>query len=269
VAGGVIVVKAGGRVIDANAEGLLKSVAAAAGSYKVVLVHGGGDEVTKYSKLMGIEPRFVVSPSGVRSRYTTWEELQVYVMVMAGLINKRLVSKLVSMGVRALGVAGVDGGIVAAERKRRIIVLDERGRKRVIEGGYTGRITRVDSDILAKLLEVFDVIVVAPVALGDEGVPLNVDGDQMAYAVATALRSEKLLLLTDVDGVIVDGRLVGRLSPLEAERLAARVGAGMNRKLLMAAKAVREGVREAVIASGLGEDPIGEALSGSGTRITQ
>ncbi|MCE4612049.1 MAG: [Desulfurococcales archaeon] len=265
-----LVVKAGGRTLTSNLDGIAESISRVVRmGFKVVFIHGGGDEVTKYSRMMGIEPMFVVSPGGVKSRYTSWEELQVYIMVMAGLVNKRVVSALVNRGVNALGVTGVDAGLVKAVRKKRIIIVDERGRKRVIEGGYTGKITEVSLEVLQRLLAAFEALVIAPIALGDEGVPLNVDGDQMAYAIAARLKAEKLVLLTDVEGVIVDGKVVNVLTPSQAEDLASRVGAGMNRKLLMAAKSVKEGVGEAVIASGLGEDPLAKALKGSGTRIVK
>ncbi len=264
----VVVVKVGGRVLASNINGVVSSIARFSSSGgRVILVHGGGDEVTRVSRLMGIEPRFVVSPSGVKSRYTTWEELQVYLMVMGGLINKTLTAKLLASGVHAIGLSGVDGGIVRAERKKKILIIDERGRKRVIEGGYTGRITSVDVSTLERLLNEFEVIVMAPIALGSDGVPLNVDGDQMASRIASALRAERLILLTDVEGVYIGDRLVEELDPNEAESLAQKVGPGMNRKLLMAAQAVKDGVGMAVIASGLVDDPLGQAMRGRGTRV--
>ncbi|MEM1873721.1 MAG: [LysW]-aminoadipate/[LysW]-glutamate kinase, partial [Acidilobaceae archaeon] len=226
----------------------------------IVVVHGGGDIVSEYSKRMGVEPQIVVSPSGVRSRYTSREELEVYVMTMAGKINKEMVSRLVARGVRAVGVSGADGPTLLAERKERIIVVDERGRRRVLEGGYTGRIESVDASLLSSLIEKGYLVVVAPIAVSREGVLLNVDGDQAASRIAASLKASKLIALSDVDGLILEGSLVERVRVEELRSLLPRVGPGMNRKLLHVVEALEAGVGEAVIASGLGEKPVSRAL---------
>lgn len=268
--GGFLVVKLGGRL--ALDEGVLDSLAGdvrrlAAGGLRVVLVHGGGDLVTEYSRRLGVEPRFVVSPSGVRSRYTTLEELRVYTMVMAGLVNKTITARLEARGLRAVGVSGVDCGILQAERKERIVVVNERGRPQVVPGGYTGRITRVNRECIEHLSMASDVVVLAPLAAGPGGVMLNVDGDQAAAAVAGSLGAEALVFLTDAPGVILDGRVVREIPAREAEAVARRVGHGMRRKVLMAARAVLNGASKAVIASGYAENPITAALQGSGTVV--
>lgn len=265
----VVVVKAGGRVLKENLEGIVKDIAGLADKGKVILVHGGGDLVTEYSRKMGVEPRIVVHPSGMRSRYTSLEELEVFTMVMAGLLNKRIVSMLESLGARALGVTGADLGLVRAERKKRIIIVNERGRKQVIPGGYTGKIRTVSETGLRDLLSLVDVLVVSPLALGDSGELLNVDGDQMASKIASALQAQSLILLSDVPGVILEGRTLDRLTVREARELYDRIGPGMNRKILMACEAVESGVNNAVIGDGLREHPVTEALEGLGTRITK
>ena len=264
----VVVVKAGGRVLKENLDGIVRDIAGLADKGKVILVHGGGDLVTEYSKRMGVEPRIVVHPSGMRSRYTSLEELEVFTMVMAGLLNKRIVSMLESMGARALGVTGADLGFARAERKKRIIIVNERGRKQVIPGGYTGKIIMVSEKDLRSLLSLADVLVVSPLALGESGELLNVDGDQMASKIASALQANSLVLLTDVPGVVLDGDKIDELSAGEARRLLERIGPGMNRKVIMASEAVESGVGSAVISDGLRERPVTDALEGLGTRIT-
>ncbi len=263
----MIVVKVGGRALEANMDNILSDIASIAGSYRVILVHGGGDKVTEYSRRLGIEPRIVTHPSGVRSRYTTREELEVYTMVMAGLINKAIVSRLNHMGVPAIGVSGADLGLLRGERRKRIIIVNERGRPQAVPGGYTGKITSINVDAVNHLLGHAKVLVVTPLILGMEGELLNVDGDQAASAVATAVGGEALIMLSDVEGVIVEGRVIERLTVEEAKDLARRVGKGMNRKLLMAVEALEKGVRKVVIASGLGREPVSRALTGSGTII--
>ena len=265
----VLVVKAGGRVLKENLDGIVRDIVGLANESKVIMVHGGGDLVTEYSRKMGVEPRIVVHPSGMRSRYTSLEELEVFTMVMAGLLNKRIVSILESLGARALGVTGADLGLVRAERKKRIIIVNERGRKQVIPGGYTGKIRAVLEKDLRSLLSLADVLVVSPLALGGNGELLNVDGDQMASKIASALQADSLILLSDVPGVILEGRTLDRLTIGEARKLYEKIGPGMNRKVIMAAEAIEAGVKSAFISNGLVEKPVSEALKGMGTVIVR
>jgi len=265
----VIVVKAGGRALSKNLEGIVEDLAKTSKHDEVVFIHGGGDSVTEMCRRLGIEPKFVTSPEGIRSRYTDENELKVYVMVMSGEINKAIVSKLIALGCKAVGISGADGPTLIAERKKRIVVVNERGRKVVIDGGYTGRIVNVNTTLLKLLTSGGYVAVVSPVAIDLQGTLLNVDGDQAAYAVATAMKARELILLTDVDGVIINGELVKEIKLSEVEDIANKVGVGMNRKVLLAGKAVSEGVSKAVISSGLVSNPIESALAEKGTVIVR
>lgn len=180
----MIVVKAGGRVIKNNFDNVIKSIINV--NDKVIFVHGGGDQVTETSKKLGVEPKFVISPEGIKSRYTTKEELEVFIMVMS-LISRQALAKI-SSHKKAIAITGADGEAVIAERKKKIIIIDERNRKRIIDGGYTGKIKSVNVDLFKNLLSQFDVIIVAPLAYDkEEGTLLNVDGDQMAFAIASSL----------------------------------------------------------------------------------
>jgi len=261
-----MVVKAGGRALAQNRDRILNSIASRA-SRGIIFVHGGGDLVSEYSKRMGIEPKFVTSPQGIRSRYTDEKEIEVYNMVMSGKLNKEIVSYLEKQGVRAVGISGVDAGVLKAERKKKIVVVDERGRKRIMDGGYTGTIVSVNAELPRTLVEQGYVVVLSPVAIGSEGELLNVDGDQAAAAIARALRVELLVMLTDVDGLILDGQLIREITPREARELLPRIGAGMNRKVMLAAEAVEAGVERCVICSGLSEEPLSALEQGYGTVI--
>jgi len=262
----MIVVKAGGRALEDNMRKILDSIAKRS-KMGIIFVHGGGDVVSRYSEAMGIQPRIVVSPSGIRSRLTYDKEMEVYNMVMSGKIGKEISAYLNHVGARAISLSGVDASIISAQRKKKIIVVDDRNRKRVVDGGYTGSITGVNTEPLIKLLELGHIVILSPVALGSEGELLNVDGDSAASAVAAALKADALVLLTDVEGVLVDGQLVRGISSSEAEAMLERVGPGMNRKLMAAAKAVGSGVGKAVICSGLTEDPLSAIESGEGTVV--
>jgi len=260
----MIVVKAGGRVIKNNLDKLIESLANL--NENAIFVHGGGDQVSETSKRLGIEPVFVTSPEGIRSRYTTKEELEVFIMVMS-LISRQIVSKL-SDKKKAIALTGADGSTVVAERKKKIIVIDERGRKRMIDGGFTGKIKEVNASLILDLLKNLNLLVFAPLAYDpSEKTLLNVDGDQMAFAIATAIKADALILLSDVDGVLVDGKVVRNLNKDNAKELSKKIGPGMNRKLLMGAEAIENGVKKVIISSGLVEDPISNALKSNGTVI--
>jgi len=235
----------------------------------IVIVHGGGDEVTEIAERLGKKQIFITSPSGIRSRYTDRETVEIYLMVMAGRVNKAIVQHLLKHDLPAVGISGIDSGILRAKRKKRLIIVDERGRRRIIEGGYTGKITEVNTSLLLLLTENGYLPVIAPVALGEENEPLNVDSDRAAASIAGALKAERLVFLTDVKGVIVDGEYVQSLSLGEAEELLPKMGAGMDKKMLASIEALRGGVKEAIISSGFIDNPLISALDHSaGTVIT-
>src|SRR5208283_2259408 len=136
----------------------------------------------------------------------------------------------------------------------------ERGRRLIIDGGYTGKITHIDDSLLHTLLIAGYVPVVAPIALGSENESLNLDGDRTAAYVAGALRASLLLLLTDVEGVSLDGSIVPRLSAAEAKRRISDLGPGMITKLYAALEALSMGVRRVTISSGHSENPFTSAI---------
>ncbi|AOL16202.1 acetylglutamate kinase [Sulfolobus sp. A20] len=262
----MIVIKIGGRVVKNSLDKVVDDIVNI--KEKLILIHGGGDIVTEYSKKMGIEPTFVTSPEGIKSRYTSREELDIYVMTMS-LINKQIVSKLLSLGKNTIGISGVDGGLLIAERKKKIVIIDERGKKRLIDGGYTGKVKEIRGDVINNLLMLFDAIILSPFALDiEEKLPLNIDADQAAFAISKAVKPETLVMLSDVEGVLVDNKVINKLTAEEARELASKIGPGMNRKLLMSAEAIENGIGKVIIASGMKDNPISNALQLKGTVIT-
>ena len=264
----VIVVKVGGEVLENNLEGVMADIAKVVrGGRKIIIVHGGGKTVSRYSLSMGIKPVFVSHPNGGKSRYTTEDELKVYVMSMAGLINKEIVASLFKRGVKAVGLSGADASLLTGRRRKRILIIDERGRKRVIPGGFTGKIIKVNTELLDILLKAGIVPVISPIAIDKDGTLLNVDADQASSSVASFMNAEVLILLTDVEGVFIDDALAKELRGDELPNLIEKIGLGMNRKLVEAHKACKGGVGQVIISPGLGERPLSKALHGLGTRI--
>lgn len=215
-----------------------------------VVVHGGGDEVAAWSRRFGLEPRTV---DGLR--VTDPATLEVVIAVLRGFVNARLVAALSAAGVSAVGLGGADGDLLRAER------FDPRL-------GAVGRVTRVNARLLMDLAAAGHVPVVAPIARGDGDELLNVNADEAAGAIA-AERGGRLLLLTDVAGVLRGSDVLGALDVDEAERMVADGSAhgGMIPKLRAAIAAARRGCAVQIVD---GRDPaaVTAALDGTTTGTT-
>lgn len=232
--GSIIVLKVGGNQVDDEAflDGLAETVARM--REQVVIVHGGGKEIASLQTALGLTPYFV---DGLR--VTDAEALAVVEMVLSGRVNKRLVARLTMAGVPALGLSGVDLGLVRVEK-----MVHQAG-----DLGWVGRVAEVDPAPLRMLLQRDIVPVVSPVSLGFDGHTYNVNADHVATGVARVLGASALYFLTNVAGVLVDGQIVNRLSASEAETLIENgtIRDGMVPKVRSALAAVAAGVREARI----------------------
>lgn len=221
------VVKIGGAALGDAA--WLSGFAAAAASARtpLVIVHGGGPDITALSDRLGIEVRWHEG-----RRVTPPEALDVAAMVLTGRVNKKIVGALLSAGVDAVGLSGVDGGLLRAD---------------IAANGALGRVGRVASvrtGLLCGLLQLGHTIVVSPISLGFDGEPLNVNADDAAAAIAAALGATELLFLTDVPGVR-DGAGLRRL--LDADEAGSLIetgiaSGGMSVKLSAAVSALASGV---------------------------
>ncbi len=257
----LIVAKAGGNVVKNGLQEIAKDTKEIVDrGNSLIFVHGGGAEVTIIAEKLGKKQSFVISPEGFRSRYTDMETVEILNMVMSGKINKEIVSAFQSQGVRSVGLSGVDGCLLKAKKKEKIIVVDERGRKRILDAGFSGKIHQVNGELVKLLVENGYVPVISPVAIGEKFELLNVDGDRAAANIAGALKADELIFLTDVDGVILDGKLVREMKISEIQKVLPKIGAGMSTKVHAALEALNMGVKEAIIASGLCKSPILSAL---------
>ncbi len=198
-----------------------------------VIVHGGGREITELQQKMGIEPRYV---DGLR--VTDAASLALVEMVLCGTVNTRLVRLLVEAGVEALGMSGVDRGVIRAKRLRHAEV----------DMGFTGAVSHVRGEILLGLIASGVTPVLAPICIGD-GCAYNVNADHVAGAVAAATAAERLVFLTNVRGVMVDGTVLPALTAGGAEDLIARgiIFGGMIPKVRTALDALISGVQQVVI----------------------
>lgn len=257
----MIVIKIGGSVVDGLHPTTLADIKAISQKEKLVFVHGGGKEVTSIATKLGKEQRFIVSPGGVRSRYTDKETAEIYTMVMSGKINKAIVGMLLKQGIRAVGIAGVDGAILKAERKKKLLIINENGRKMVIDGGYTGKINAVDPSLIDKLVGDGFVPVISPIALSEDYDFLNVDGDRAAAYIAGGIKADRVIFVTNVPGLMLNEKLVTALTLEQAKATLPKIGFGMEKKILACTEAIEMGVKEAIIASGQVDNPISSAMA--------
>ncbi len=258
----MIVIKIGGSIVDGLHSSTISDLKRLIDNKeRIVIVHGGGKEVTKIAEKLGKEQKFIVSPEGIRSRYTDRETVEIYTMVMSGKINKDITLMLLKNGIKAVGLSGIDASIINASRKKRLVIIDERGRRVAIDGGYTGKISNVNTELINLLLAQGYTPVISPIALSEEYDPLNVDGDRAAAYIAGALKADKVIFITNVDGLLIDNKLVTNLTYQEAKDILPKIGFGMEKKVLAATEALSMGVKEAIIASGNRENPITSALN--------
>ena len=161
---------------------------------KVVIVHGGGPEITQYLKKFGKESSFV---SGLR--VTDEETVEIAEMVLDGKINSEIVTLLNRRGVRAVGLSGKDAELIQAEKK--LATVYEDGQKSKVDIGYVGKAKKIDIQIVEDLISKNYDPVIAPIGVGEDGESYNINADYVAADIAGALKAEKLLLLTDTEGV--------------------------------------------------------------------
>jgi acetylglutamate/LysW-gamma-L-alpha-aminoadipate kinase len=257
----MIVIKIGGSVVDGLHPTTLTDIKSIAEKEKLVFVHGGGKEVTAVATKLGKEQKFIVSPGGVRSRHTDKETADIYTMVMSGKINKAIVGMLLRQGIKAVGIAGIDGGILKAERKKKLLIINEKGRKMMIDGGYTGKISAVDPALVNHLINSGYVPVVSPIALSEDYDFLNVDGDRAAAYIAGGVKADKVIFITNVNGLMLNEKLVTHMTLEQAKETLPRIGFGMEKKILACTEALEMGVSEAIIASGQVDNPISAAIT--------
>jgi acetylglutamate kinase len=227
---------------------------------KVVLVHGGGPEISDMMKRLGKKAEFV---DGLR--VTDKETVDIVQMILAGKINKTLVGLLGAKGGRAIGLSGIDDSLIEAKCK------DERL-------GFVGEVTRVRPAIVLDLIERGYIPVISTVACGLSGETYNINGDTAAASLAGALRAERLLMMTDIAGILRDPKdpstLIPEISVSEASKLFHEgvISGGMIPKVECCIKAIREGVRKVTILDGrIPHSILMELLTneGAGTMVSQ
>lgn len=232
----IYVVKVGGNELQETPflEHLVQVVRQLSKAHRVILVHGGGKAVQSWQERLGLTPRYV---EGLR--VTDEDSLDVVEAVLSGLVNKRLVALLIRHNLPAVGISGVDAGLVRVEKMWH--PLGDLGR--------VGAVSSVRLELVHTLLDAGLIPVVSPISLGHDGLTYNVNADHVAQALAAALRAERLYFISDVPGVLVAGRPVRAITTRQAEQWIHEeiIQGGMIPKVRSAVTAVEAGVGQAII----------------------
>ena len=216
-----------------------------------VVVHGGGPQIGRMLKALGIESRFV---DGLR--VTDKQTAEVAEMVLAGAINKELVGWIARAGGKAIGISGKDGGMVIARKvqaKKPPKAIEDDGEPLVVDLGFVGEPDRIDTSVIDTICAAGMIPIIAPIGVGDDGETYNINADTMAGSIAAALGAARLFLLTDVPGVLdKDWQLLTNLTPGDIARLAqdGTISGGMIPKLETCVHAVEAGCEAAVVLDG-------------------
>ncbi len=213
-----------------------------------IIVHGGGPQIASMLERLNIKSRF---QNGLR--VTDAQTMEVVEMVLAGAINKQIVTALNQAGACAVGLSGKDGNLLIASKTRTSRKNTHSNVEKAINPGFVGTPKRVTTDVLDVMLTSDIIPVIAPIAISEKGQTLNVNADTAAGALAAALKAERLLLLTDVTGMLdKNGMLIERLTPRQATTLIRNGTAkgGMIPKLQTALDAVKNGVAASAILDG-------------------
>ena len=268
-----IVIKVGGALFAQGIEKLVEDLKEVVKKHQVVIVHGGGPQITEIGTKMGKEPKYYDTPTGMKTRYTDKDQIDMVKMAIGGLVNKSIVEAMRQAGVNAFGFTGLDGGSILADRKDQIMVIDERGKRRVLRGEFSGKVDNANSEIINILLEKGYVPVIGSMCSSKTGDAVNVDGDRAAVVVAVAINADKYISLTDVVGIYKDmetKEVIPKMSEAEAELFMQKATGGMKKKIFAAIEALKSGINEFVIYSGEIDKPISSVLEeNKGTIISK
>jgi acetylglutamate kinase len=212
---------------------------------KIIIVHGGGPEISERIEKIGIKTEFV---DGLRK--TNREVIKEAEMILAGSINKEIAYLINSMGGRGVGLSGKDGNLIKARKK----ILYKEGKE--IDLGYVGDVEKIDKKLLEDLIDLSYIPIIAPIGFGDDGETYNINADFVASAVSAELKAEKLLLMTDVEGLYRDfenkSGFITAMTAIEAKELidSKAIIGGMLPKLSCSVQAVENGTKNVHIIDG-------------------
>jgi len=249
--GKTIVIKYGGHAMKdenlkkdfANDITLLKYI-----GVNPVVVHGGGPQINKVLDSMGITSKFIRG-----MRYTDDETMDVVEMVLGGKVNKDIVARINRQGGKAVGLTGKDGMLITARKMTIYHQEDENKPPEIIDPGMVGEVSNINPDIIHTLMDKGFIPVIAPVGVGESGETYNINADLVASKIASALNAERLMLVTDVDGVLdIDNKLISSVNAKDIKNMIGKgeIKGGMIPKVECALDALDSGVKKSHIING-------------------
>jgi acetylglutamate kinase len=236
---------------------------------KPVVVHGGGPQINLVLDQMGIRPKFVRG-----MRLTDEPTMDVVEMVLGGKINKAIVHQINQQGGKAVGLSGKDGNLIQAKKLQILHQEDLNKPPEIIDPGLVGEVTQINSEIIEKLTQQGFIPIIAPVGAGEAGETYNINADLVASRIAMALKAGRLILLTDVNGVLdAAGNLISSIDRRTIKEMIDNksISGGMIPKIEYALKALENGVEKVQIINGTKRHAILLELftdSGIGTEVT-
>ncbi|MBI5026195.1 MAG: acetylglutamate kinase [Nitrospirae bacterium] len=213
-----------------------------------VIVHGGGPKISAIMEKMGKKPTFIHG-----QRFTDKETMDIVEMVLGGLINKEIVSLINRHGGRAIGLSGKDGSLIKAKKRLVRKVSEETGVSEIIDLGLVGEVTSVNPKILYSMEKDGFIPVIAPIGVGPKNETLNINADYIAGSIASALKAEKLILLTDVNGIMDNNKkLIPTINRSKIKAFISKgiISGGMLPKVQACQNALKEGVGKTHIIDG-------------------
>lgn len=213
-----------------------------------VVVHGGGPQINHVLFQMGIKSTFVRG-----MRLTDQPTMDVVEMVLGGKVNKAIVAQINQHGGKAVGLSGKDGGLVSAKKLRIVFKKDENTPPEIIDSGLVGQVTNINTDIITTLTDKGFIPVIAPIGSGKSGETYNINADLVAASIAMSLSAGRLILLTDVDGVLdASGNLISSIDSATAKKMVNNksISGGMIPKIECSLEALKNGVEKVHIING-------------------
>jgi len=266
----MIIVKVGGGK-KINLDYVCQDFASLVKREKAILIHGASAKRDEIAKKLGHSTKTVVSPSGISSVYTDEKALEIFLMTYAGLVNKQIVAKLQRFGINAVGLSGVDARLWEGKRKRNILIREKK-KVKLLTDNFTGRVEKINTELIKLLLNNNFIPVICPPAISYENEIINVDNDRAIAVMAKELGVEKMVVLFEAPGLLKNPKdeksLITHIDKNEIDKYLKFAKGRMKKKILGAQEAIKAGVKKIYWGDGRIKNPISSALQGKGGVIS-
>ena len=237
---------------------------------KIIIVHGASEKRNEIAAKLGFPTKTVTSPSGVSSVLTDRHAIEVFLMAYAGLVNKQIIEQMLKYGINAVGLSGVDGKLWQAKKKGDILVR-ENGKTKLMKGNLTGRVEKVNHQLLNLLLDSGYVPVISAPAISYVNEIVNTDNDWATAVTAGSLQAKEIIYLFEAEGLLKNfsdkSSVIGHIDKNNIDEFMNSAEGRMKKKLLGVKKAFELGVEKIYFGDGRIKNPIQSALAGKGTII--